>query len=482
MPVLARIALFEDVWKRPLREIAAELGVSDVGLRKICDRHDIPTPGRGYWAQVRAGRSFPRPRLRPVKDPRLEEVHVVGGPPLPLAVVDAMRKAREPAPKASEEPRPALSRPRRVKPAMASAGPTMADPTPPTTESAPSPPPAEPAPVQVRAQFVRTQKALAKARVDTHGFVTVAGDGVVPMKIGPASGHAAVEFLSALLGAAEARDWSLQLSDKVAALKIEDEALSFRLEERADKTAHMPTAQELKRKAERDRSGGDHQTWPTWDLSPSGRLSLVIDENSYSGLRRTFLQRKDQPLSASLETIIAGFAGHAALKAERRREEEARARAAALAQARRERPEAFGRREVRRREFVDLVHARLAERAKLAAVLTHVQESADGEVRPLADLEAWLQRRLGALDVVLSPEVLEVSARHSEVDFAEPPRREAASRWYAPKVELELWLRDPTEPVWRATSELDWAIARGLAADPREAGAAESNPASDSYG
>lgn len=47
MRVISRKELFEDVWTRPLSVIAPEYGVSDVGLRKNCDRADIPTPGRG---------------------------------------------------------------------------------------------------------------------------------------------------------------------------------------------------------------------------------------------------------------------------------------------------------------------------------------------------------------------------------------------------------------------------------------------------
>jgi hypothetical protein len=74
----SREALFRDAWTRPLSRIAAEFGVSDTALRKMCDRHDIPTPGRGYWAQVASGKSFPKPQLRPVTDPRLETVRIVG--------------------------------------------------------------------------------------------------------------------------------------------------------------------------------------------------------------------------------------------------------------------------------------------------------------------------------------------------------------------------------------------------------------------
>ena len=47
MRTISRQALFDDVWTRPLTKIAPELGISDVALRKICDRHNIPSPGRG---------------------------------------------------------------------------------------------------------------------------------------------------------------------------------------------------------------------------------------------------------------------------------------------------------------------------------------------------------------------------------------------------------------------------------------------------
>ena len=50
-----RQQLYEQVWQRPLRDVARELGVSDVGLGKACRRLAIPLPGRGYWAKVAAG-------------------------------------------------------------------------------------------------------------------------------------------------------------------------------------------------------------------------------------------------------------------------------------------------------------------------------------------------------------------------------------------------------------------------------------------
>jgi len=40
--------------------LAAELGISDVGLAKACRRHAVPVPPRGYWAKVQAGHKPPR--------------------------------------------------------------------------------------------------------------------------------------------------------------------------------------------------------------------------------------------------------------------------------------------------------------------------------------------------------------------------------------------------------------------------------------
>jgi hypothetical protein len=54
MPILTRQALYDLVWSMPMTKLAESLGLSDVGLAKICDRHRVPTPQRGYWAKKEA--------------------------------------------------------------------------------------------------------------------------------------------------------------------------------------------------------------------------------------------------------------------------------------------------------------------------------------------------------------------------------------------------------------------------------------------
>ena len=41
-------------WERPVTKVATELEISDVALHKICRKHNIPVPPRGYWAKLTA--------------------------------------------------------------------------------------------------------------------------------------------------------------------------------------------------------------------------------------------------------------------------------------------------------------------------------------------------------------------------------------------------------------------------------------------
>jgi hypothetical protein len=47
-----RVQFFELVWSEPMTKLAAKLHISDVAIKKICVRHEIPVPGLGYWAKI----------------------------------------------------------------------------------------------------------------------------------------------------------------------------------------------------------------------------------------------------------------------------------------------------------------------------------------------------------------------------------------------------------------------------------------------
>lgn len=77
MALLSRQALYDRVWADPVRVVAQELGVSDVGLRKICLKADIPVPERGYWAKLRAGKAS-KPASLPKRGPGMPDAVYVG--------------------------------------------------------------------------------------------------------------------------------------------------------------------------------------------------------------------------------------------------------------------------------------------------------------------------------------------------------------------------------------------------------------------
>jgi hypothetical protein len=59
-----------------MTQVASDLGMSDRGLAKVCERHKIPSPGRGYWRRLETGKRVskePLPTLSP-KEAHLETI------------------------------------------------------------------------------------------------------------------------------------------------------------------------------------------------------------------------------------------------------------------------------------------------------------------------------------------------------------------------------------------------------------------------
>jgi AcrR family transcriptional regulator len=59
---LNRQTLYRRIWSRPLKRVAAELGLSGSGLTKICNRLLIPCPTRNHWRKPKDQRAI-RPPL-----------------------------------------------------------------------------------------------------------------------------------------------------------------------------------------------------------------------------------------------------------------------------------------------------------------------------------------------------------------------------------------------------------------------------------
>lgn len=62
-----REKLYQEVWAKPAIKVAAQYGVSNVAIRKICNSLNVPLPPIGYWAKLRAGQKLPKTPLPAAK-------------------------------------------------------------------------------------------------------------------------------------------------------------------------------------------------------------------------------------------------------------------------------------------------------------------------------------------------------------------------------------------------------------------------------
>ncbi|MGI6235724.1 MAG: hypothetical protein ACOYI6_10815, partial [Christensenellales bacterium] len=62
-----REKLYEEVWAKPIIQVAVQYGVSDVAIHKICKSLNVPVPPRGYWAKIRAGAKIKKTPLPATK-------------------------------------------------------------------------------------------------------------------------------------------------------------------------------------------------------------------------------------------------------------------------------------------------------------------------------------------------------------------------------------------------------------------------------
>lgn len=101
--VLTREELYRQVWETPMIRLGEKYGISGNGLKKICNRLDVPYPPLGFWAKLQAG--------KPTKVPALPEASAITprdvrisptlpaspGPALDPEIAEQLQAAREKA-------------------------------------------------------------------------------------------------------------------------------------------------------------------------------------------------------------------------------------------------------------------------------------------------------------------------------------------------------------------------------------------------
>lgn len=101
--VLTREELYRQVWETPMIRLGEKYGISGNGLKKICNRLDVPYPPLGYWAKLRAGKATKVPALSEATATTPRDVRISPTPPASPApnldpeIAERLQAAREKA-------------------------------------------------------------------------------------------------------------------------------------------------------------------------------------------------------------------------------------------------------------------------------------------------------------------------------------------------------------------------------------------------
>lgn len=292
-PTISRNELHARVWSEPLTRLAGSFGISDVGLRKICQRHDIPLPPQGYRQRARSGRL-----QSPAALPRASEpvtIELPAPPVTPQFATDLMRDVYGALIEAEDRPD------RRI---IVSG------------DAEPKHPVAK-----------RISKALNACTPDKYGAVVYDGPEPFRVRVPPTSISRAIRLVDALAQACDSRNIAMRTGDASragAGLIIAGEAERVTIEEASRKTIHRSTDAE---KARTRRLG--YSTAPLYDFVPSGVMSVQISTATYrDGVRSLWKDGRTRLVEDCLNDIMVGLyrASHAAA-VERRKSESRQKRA-----------------------------------------------------------------------------------------------------------------------------------------------------------
>ncbi|MEQ1754682.1 MAG: hypothetical protein ABL973_11175 [Micropepsaceae bacterium] len=276
---LSRKALYDAVWSVPVDKLAAQYGISGRGLGKLCERHGVPVPPRGYWAKKASGKRVVRPPLIEVeRGPNPDPVIKIWGQRRESAKAEnegAVRNAYEELWRELLARTPSIKIPQRI----------------------PNPHPL------MQALIERDRREIESYRWSPH-YVRPQ-DPFEPMRR---------RILQGIFVGLEARgvrlESDLQRSTQFVAL-VGQERTTFRVEEWVKQVRRELTAEE---RAKRIFS---NQRW-TQIKTPSGKACLKIIAGMPSGVPDVWRDDGSKPLEEMVAEFVAAIVMHSELEKARR--------------------------------------------------------------------------------------------------------------------------------------------------------------------
>lgn len=380
MACLTRKELYNLVWSKPMSKLALDFGMSNVALKKKCEKYEIPTPGVGHWARIRAGYPDEREKLPPAPEGLGDEVEF-----------DHTRQAQ-----------------------------LEGRPPPPTVPVATKL--VDPHPV-----VVWLEGALAKASLDRHGRHVVGYDRSPIACVWKPTIPRALLLLDALYKALERQGHKVEAKSRFDHSEYREmiitaqsgEVFAAEVETRLDRKAHVLTAEEREQQAKWHWSN-----FPKYDYFPSERIRVKLEYThwAYTG-QKSWSDSRTKRLEDLLGHFVravgeAAVAGHAADEAARRKQAERR-----VAELRRVRPERLAWYEAFLARDLGKMAARWRKAQRLRQFLAAYETALDDAERtPVHD--SWIaaaKAYIEALDPLL--------AAGSVAKELEPSDEELAALW-----------------------------------------------------
>ncbi len=349
---LTRAELHEKVWATPMRTLAKEFGLSDVGLAKVCHKHNIPVPPGGYWRRKETGYKVSGPSLPASTD---------GQESLDIYVRERLRPefaalAQEPAPNVvipSELSHPLV---------------------------------------------LRSERLLGHGKVDQRGLLISKNGALSHILVSKEQLPCALRILNALLRALEERGQPTSWSKEEGALLtvgIDGEAVRFSLSEVTDSVPHVLTPQEVR-------------SWmaPKHDYTLAGRLQLQLDNlPPYMGpIRRSWSDGKQQRIENCIGDFIIGLRVSAAVIKKHRQEVEERERRWSEERKQEEEERRKAEEHKRKAEFVTELIGNCEEATRLREFVKAIEERtarsdfSDDEKGDIQQVVEWTREYADSLD------------------------------------------------------------------------------------
>lgn len=255
---IVREDLYDLIWAMPATKLAKELGISDVGLGKICKRMEVPKPPLGYWRKVEVGGQPPkRPKLKKLSSKGQQQVTITPSQPENRSL-QTIRKA-EAIPCPTE-----LIEPHRL-----------------TT---------------------KTLASLDKSKTDGRGVLLSRNKICLDLRVTQQSLQRACLIMDSLIKALESRGHKVMTEGEYqqkTVVEFESKRIVISLDERVHRIDHIPTPDETKEYK--------RYPWmiPRYDHAPTGLLCLRIHD--WDAPRKVWSDGKRQRLEGCLGSFIQGI-------------------------------------------------------------------------------------------------------------------------------------------------------------------------------